>query len=176
MAIKGSDNEFPSILVVEQSSKPTGITAGQQRLYVKTDHKLYRVDSAGTETEVAGGATGGAGRLEIGIDGGGAAPVTGVLFDFVVPFDLTITDWVLLADQAGSLVVDLWIDTYANFPPTVTDTVTGSDKPTLSTAAKATSSALTGWTAGWTAGHVVRVNIDSASVLHRATLVLSYTT
>ena len=48
---KGSDNQFPSILVTEQASKPASPVAGDQRIYIKTDHKLYHVDSGGTETE-----------------------------------------------------------------------------------------------------------------------------
>lgn len=52
--MKGSDNDYPSILVVEQASKPTAPAAGKQRLYMKTDHKLYREDSGANESEIAG--------------------------------------------------------------------------------------------------------------------------
>ncbi len=52
---KGSDNDFPSVLFTEQSSQPASPTAGKRRLYPKTDHKWYSVDSAGTETEVGAG-------------------------------------------------------------------------------------------------------------------------
>ncbi len=92
-----------------------------------------------------------------------------------MPFDLVITGWTLLADLSGSIVVDLWSDTYGNYPPTVADSVTGSAKPTLSSAVKAQSSTLTGWDTTWTAGDAVRVNIDSVATLHRAILALSYT-
>jgi hypothetical protein len=50
--MKASDNQFPSILVTEQASKPAAPVAGDQRLYMKTDHKLYHENSDGTETEV----------------------------------------------------------------------------------------------------------------------------
>lgn len=52
---KGSDNDFPSILVTEQGSKPTAPASSKQRIYMKTDHKLYHEDNGGTETEVGGG-------------------------------------------------------------------------------------------------------------------------
>lgn len=55
---KASDNDFPSLLVTEQASKPTAPAAGKQRLYMKTDHKLYHEDNGGTETEVGGGGSG----------------------------------------------------------------------------------------------------------------------
>ena len=53
--MKASDNQFPSILVTEQASKPAAPVAGDQRLYMKTDHKLYHENSAGAETEVGSG-------------------------------------------------------------------------------------------------------------------------
>lgn len=52
---KASNNDYPSILVTEQAAKPTAPATGKQRLYMKTDHKLYHEDSGGTETEVGAG-------------------------------------------------------------------------------------------------------------------------
>lgn len=50
------------------------------------------------------------------INGGGVQIATGVQrLDLVVPYACTITGWTLLADQSGSIVVDIWKDTYANF-------------------------------------------------------------
>jgi hypothetical protein len=54
---KASDNDFPSWLVTEQASKPSAPAAGKQRLYMKTDHKLYHENSGGTETEVGAAPT-----------------------------------------------------------------------------------------------------------------------
>ena len=84
--------------------------------------------------------------------------------------NMIITSWTLVADQTGSIVIDLWKDTYANFPPTVADSITGSAKPTLSSAVKNQSSTLTGWTTGISAGDIIRFNVDSASTLTRITL------
>src|SRR5690606_31919691 len=75
--------------------------------------------------------------INIIIDGGGAAITTGEKGHFIVDFDCTIISHTLLADQVGSIVLDIWKDTYANFPPTVADTITASAKPTLSAAQKA---------------------------------------
>lgn len=51
--IKASDNNNPSLLLTEQTAKPAAPASGQQRLYFKTDHKLYKENSAGTEVEMA---------------------------------------------------------------------------------------------------------------------------
>lgn len=49
----GSNNPFPSVLVVEQASAPTTPAAGRQRLYAKTtDGHFYAVDDAGVERDL----------------------------------------------------------------------------------------------------------------------------
>ena len=108
-------------------------------------------------------------------DGGGGAITTGIKGDLTIPFACTISEWTLLADQSGSIVVDIWKDTYANYPPTGADTITGSAKPTLATATKNQSSTLTGWTASITAGNTLRFNVDSVTSITRVTLALKVT-
>ncbi len=87
--------------------------------------------------------------------------------------------WTLLATKpdntAGDLAVDIWSQAYADFPPENAQSICGTDLPTLSTAVKATSSALTGWTTEFAAGDTFRINVDSSTTLKLATLVLSYT-
>ena len=109
------------------------------------------------------------------IDGGGSAITTGIKGDLQIPFNSTITSWSLMADQSGSAVVDIWKDTFANYPPTVADTITGSAKPTLTSQTSATSSTLTGWTTSITAGDTLRFNIDSSTTITRLTLSLNLT-
>ena len=107
--------------------------------------------------------------------GDGVNPMaTGIILDFEVPYDLTIEGWTLVADVAGSIVIDLWVDTFANFPPTVADTITGSEKPTLAAAQTAQDLALTTWTVDLNKGDWCRVNIDSAATLQRVTLALRW--
>jgi hypothetical protein len=109
------------------------------------------------------------------IDGGGSAITTGVKGDLVVDFPCTINQWTILPDQSGSIVIDLWKDTYGNFPPTVADTITASAKPTLSATTKAQSGVLTGWTTSIAAGDTIRVNVDSITTCQRVTLALRVT-
>jgi hypothetical protein len=107
------------------------------------------------------------------IDGGGSAITTGAKKVYLrVPWNCTITGWTILLDQSGSIVIDVWKDTYANFPPTVADTITASAKPTVTTATKATSTTLTGWTTALAAGDVLEFNVDSITTATRATIYL----
>lgn len=102
------------------------------------------------------------------------SPTAGLQQEVIAPFSSTITQWTILADQAGSAVIDIWKDVYANFPPTVADKITGSAKPTLASAIKAQSSILTGWTTAITAGDILKVNLDSVSTVTRLLLVIDY--
>jgi hypothetical protein len=111
--------------------------------------------------------------LTLVIDGGGDVITTGVkagLDD--IPFKCQVISWTLTADQVCSIVIDLWDDTYANFPPTVADTMTGSAKPTLSNARKAQSSVLTGWSTTLNSGDSILPNVESVSSATRITLTL----
>jgi hypothetical protein len=113
--------------------------------------------------------------IEFIIDGGGSAITTGIKGDIQIPFACTINSWTIMADQSGSIVIDVWKDTFANYPPTGADSITGSAKPTLSAAQAATSSTLTGWTTSISANDIIRYNVDSASTITRVTISLTVT-
>jgi hypothetical protein len=108
----------------------------------------------------------------ITMDGGGNVIPTGIQGDIQIPYSMTINSWTLIADTTGSIVVDVWKDTYANYPATVADTITGSAKPTISSSNKAQSSTLTGWTTSVNAGDIIRFNVDSVSTITKATLII----
>jgi hypothetical protein len=117
------------------------------------------------------------GAFELVIEGGGAAITTGVKADIVCPFDGTIVSWTLLADQApaGSLIVSIWRDSYANFPPTAADSIVGSAPPTITAVAKGTSSTLTGWTTAFSKGDILRFSVDDTDLVERVLISLAVT-
>ena len=117
---------------------------------------------------------GDAALLLIHIDGGGSVITTGVKLDIPFPdYGAVITGWDLVADTSGSIVIDLWKDSYGNYPPTVADTITASAKPTLSSATKNRATAVPTWTREIRRGDTIRVNVDSVSTVTRVTLGLS---
>jgi hypothetical protein len=109
------------------------------------------------------------------IDGGGATITTGVKGDLALDFAATINQVTLLADQSGSIVVDIWKDTYANYPPTGADSICASAKPTISSATKSKDSTLTGWTTSVASGDTLRFNVDSITTCQRVVVVLKMT-
>lgn len=106
------------------------------------------------------------------IDGGGSAITTGVKGDLRVPFACTITAAEAVADQSGSIVVDVWKDTFANYPPTDADSITSSAPVTISSSTKVEDTTLTGWTKSVAAGDCLRFNVDSATTVQRVTVML----
>jgi len=110
--------------------------------------------------------------IEIIIDGGDNAITTGVKADVEVPFNCTILQATALADQTGSIQVDIWKDTYANFPPTDADSITGSNPISISSSNKSQDSTLSGWTTTISAGDILRFNVDSCSSIKRCTISL----
>jgi len=130
----------------------------------------------GTTLSATGGASTTTQAITCVFNGGGSVIGTGIHADLYIPFAATITAAHLLADNSGSMVVDIWKDTYANYPPTASpDSITASAKPTLSGAIKSEDTTLTGWTTSISAGDTLRFNVDSCTVITRAVLVLTVT-
>jgi hypothetical protein len=106
---------------------------------------------------------------------GGTNPITtGAKGDIIVPYDITITSWTILLDQSGSIQIDIWNDTYGNYPPTDADTITGGNEPSVTSDTDNQSSTLTGWTTSITGGTTLRFYVDSVSTATQATLILNY--
>ena len=191
--VKTADDEVYGLLRMgTDAGKPAAGIAG--RFYYATDTMILFRDTGGAWTEAARAETksrlaelfekahsslSGIGAsdhhsnvitITFIIDGGGSAIATGQKGHLEIPFACTITGWTILADQAGSIVVDVWKDTYANFPPTVADTIAGSEKPTLSSAQKNQDLSLSTWTTAIAAGDILAFNVDSASTVTRVTI------
>lgn len=112
-------------------------------------------------------------NLQIIIDGGGSAITSGEKYVGVrIPWNCTILGWYLVADQSGSIQIDLQVDTFANFPPTVADTIVASAPPALSAAQTDSDTTLTGWTTALAEGDWMRVYVDSATTVEWVNLVI----
>ena len=115
---------------------------------------------------------GGTAAIVFVMDGGGAAIESGEGCFLEMPFDATIKEWRLLAGTVGSIAVDVWMDTWANFPPTDADSMPGAgNEPTISAANKAEETDLSAWTeTSLSKGDILEFNIDSCGTITRCTL------
>jgi hypothetical protein len=111
------------------------------------------------------------------IDGGGSVITTGMKGYLPVDYACTIAEVTLLADQAGSAVVNIYKCTYAQFDagsthPVAADKITSATPPTLTTATKSQDATLTSWTTAIAAGDILAFNVDSAATVTRLTIAL----
>lgn len=70
---------------------------------------------------------------------------------------------ILTQGGTGSCSVDIWKDTYANFPPTDADSITAAAAPSITSDTKYSDSTLTGWTKTVAAGDVLAFHLDSST-------------
>jgi hypothetical protein len=80
---------------------------------------------------------------------------------FSIPVAHTLIRWRILSSVSGTIEFDIWRDTFANYPHTVTESVATSH-PLLSGAFMAEDSTITDWTEAGNAGDVYVVNVHAA--------------
>jgi len=105
------------------------------------------------------------------IDGGGAAITTGSKMYWSVPFDCTVARYDLYTDAASGLKIELYGDTYANFPPTAGDSYNSGSPASTASARKGQDTNPSAWGA-LTEGDGVIIYVTGASGPTIATLTL----
>ncbi len=161
----------PAVAVLDEGVSKTAAATSMD--FVGAGVVVTNVGDAVTVT-VAGGV--GAGISKLGaVFGGNEDPLeAGTTVWYSVPANLTISGWRILNDVSGSVTVDVWVDTYANFPPTSGDTVTASATPATSSAVKAESTTLTGWDTSLAEGDVIAFNLETVDgVITKTTIELT---
>lgn len=101
---------------------------------------------------------------------GSGVVATGIAGMIEIGDGFTIQRARIVADQSGSIVIDIKKAAYASVP-TFTS-ICASAKPTLSSAQKSSDATLTGWTTGLSEGDWLQFVVDSATIVTRATLSL----
>lgn len=108
------------------------------------------------------------------IEGGGATIPLGLKGYIRIGYDAEILEVSLAAMSAGNLVIDIWKNNFAGFPPTSLNSICNSTKPTLSMAQKSTDTVLAGWTTTINEGDFLAISVDSCSYITNATLSLQF--
>jgi len=103
------------------------------------------------------------------IDGGGSTITTGIKGHVIVDFDCEVLEWAVVADQLGSVVVDVNRATFANYP--TTGSIAGTELPTISTSTKGEDRTLTTWS-DIDDGDVLEFEVDSITTCERVTVAL----
>ena len=106
--------------------------------------------------------------------GSASASSLGLLGYLTIPYSGTITGWQVIGDVSGNCVFDVWLAP-SGIIPTVANTITGTEKPTLTAQQINSDLSLSTWTTAVTAGDIIAINLDSASVLSKAWLTVFIT-
>jgi len=109
----------------------------------------------------------------ITINGGGSAITTGIKSDIIIPYNMNISGYTMVADVSGSIVVDLWKSDYNIYPPTSASSITDNQKPSITNDIKSINTNLTNWTSSINAGDVIRFNVSSSSTITKLTLIIN---
>lgn len=106
-------------------------------------------------------------NIEFQIGDGGTVITTGVKGGIEIPCKMRPVGWTVWSvdNTSGSIVIDLWENSYDNLPPTVADTIAGTEKPTISSAVKGQDLTLTTWATSCEKGKFWRINVDSVTSL-----------
>lgn len=107
------------------------------------------------------------------IDGGGSAiddTVTDPVFCSRIERSCTVQAYYLACDQSCSITLDVWKNTFDDTPETNSDSIAGTEKPTLSSDVSMSDTSLTSMTTDWNNGDNVCIEIESASTCERCWL------
>ena len=83
---------------------------------------------------------------------------------------MTVSSWTLLSTATGSIVIDVYRSSYSSFP--ATQSISGSEKPTLTSQIKNQNSSITTWST-INVGDTLRFNVDSVSNVTKVTLIIN---
>ena len=113
------------------------------------------------------------GCISFYMDGGGLALTTGIKGYIEVPFNCTINKSTLLADQTGLICLNIYKNSYINFPPT--NSITANALPTITSGIKAQDSTLTNWITNISGGDILGYSLISGFNITRLTSSLTIT-
>lgn len=110
------------------------------------------------------------------IDGGQSVITTGIKSWIRIPFSMTISGgWELTTDVIGNIRIDVWKDTYANYPPDNSDAmpIPGNEPAIIAGIASRDTSVAGDWNITTLAeGDYIQIYVDSADTCTKAYLTL----
>jgi hypothetical protein len=102
-------------------------------------------------------------------DTGGSALTSGSVVYFTIPYTCTIAAWNATVD-AGTVTFDIWKIATGTAVPTVTNTITASALPAISTGTALHSTTLTSWTTSVAANDIVGIQLKTVATAKYAEL------
>ena len=108
---------------------------------------------------------------------GGAPLTTGIKGEIVMPGKADINGWYWLGDQSGSIQVDIYECTYAQYDnsshPVSGDTICSTNQAAVTTAHKGSDTTLTNWTKALAKLAILRFIVDNCTSFTRGSFTLT---
>ena len=144
--------------------------------YFDTDGTLAANSDSKIATQKAVKTYAGYGDIIYIIDGGGDVITSGSKTTIAIDVACSITKATIVADQVGSIVVDIHKATAPTYPTTTVSTtsICASAQVTLSSKLAAQDTTLTGWTKAIAAGDLLRFDVTSAATITSVAIILKY--
>lgn len=143
---------------------------------VIADTKLAQITTASKVS--AASITGLMGNINFIIDGGGSAITTGDKGYLEIPFACNINRITMVANASCTATIDIFKDTYANFPPTAGDSIINASLaslPTIDAGIKYQDATLTGWAnVSLAAGDILKYNVVANDNATQLSVALKY--
>ena len=158
ISVVGGPVSKNQIVAVDFTTSPPTITAPGQ-LYVPPEIPKTKVEKPLRKTKVQSYSN------EFGISF--IVPTSGSpgLGGYIeVPFNCELNCVTLVSDVSATCSLDIYKDTYANFPPTSADSIVASAPPALSAEIKYKDAELQGWTKTLAKGDWLAIYVDSVDV------------
>jgi hypothetical protein len=146
-----------NIMMKEGSSPANQITGYGKCWWNSANSNYYAQNDSGVDFQLTEQPV----TIPMYISNGGGVIAAGEYYGIRIGFACEITKATINSDQSTTTVADIWVDSFANYPPTVADTITAAAKPTLTAAIKSEDSTLTGWTKTINAGDYIFFKVDS---------------
>lgn len=102
-------------------------------------------------------------QIQVSFDGQGFTPVSGSQHLIRIPEACEITGWMMFSDLTGNVSVDVWKSNFAEYPPSASESIAGTEKPHLNGTIENLDASLTTWATQLAEGDLLIFNVDSAS-------------
>jgi hypothetical protein len=113
--------------------------------------------------------------ITVTIDNGAVAITPGVKCNFKLPYNFTVSKVTAVAetvsgDGVGDITIDVWKSTFAAFPPTAGNSVTGATPIRITNSNKSQDASLVDWNKAWLVDEMLRFNVVSCVDIKRVEL------
>ena len=113
------------------------------------------------------------GGIGFTIDAHNSVITDGLKGSIIIPYNATIQSWTIIANTSGNVSIDIWKDTFNNYPPTSGDSIVGMEYISLNNEQKNQDLNLTSWNTSVSFGDILSFRIISATTISKVYVMIN---